>query len=83
MTIEADFFVREDEIYELQENGWRTNPDFSPAGVRWAERGPGASAILCVELRPGRIRYATRRAAAGAYRRLRGRPDPIIDARKR
>jgi len=46
----AGFVVFEDEVYELGREGWRAAPDFRPAGVRYGDRGPGASAILCAEL---------------------------------
>ena len=78
----ADFFVEESEAYELVDDGWRAAPAFRPEGVRYGERGPAASAVLCAELSPGRLRHlatpgglrkATRRRAARAYRRI--RPD--------
>jgi hypothetical protein len=50
----ADFLIWEDELYELGEDGWRSVRDLSP-GLRYGERGPGASAVLCAELRPRRI----------------------------
>lgn len=43
--------VFEHEVYELDGGGWRGAPEFRPAGVRYGERGPGASAVLCAELR--------------------------------
>lgn len=76
----ADWFVDEVEAYELGDEGWRAAPSFNPAGVRYGERGPGASAVLCAELSPGRLRRlltpdgmrtATRRRAAATYRRVR------------
>jgi SAM-dependent methyltransferase len=76
----AGFFLEEVEAYELQREGWRAAPAFSPEGVRYGERGAGASAVLCADLSPGRLRRyvspgglrkATRRRAAGAYRRVR------------
>jgi SAM-dependent methyltransferase len=74
------FFVEEQEAYELTPEGWRANPGFGAAGVRYGERGPGASAVLCVDLRPGRLRHlatpgglrtVARRRAGRTYRRLR------------
>jgi hypothetical protein len=50
----AGFVVFEDELYELGADGWRSVPALS-AGLRYGERGPGASAVLCAELRPGGI----------------------------
>ena len=76
----AGFFLEEREAYELQPDGWRAAPDFRPEGVRYGERGPAASAVLCAELTPGRfrrlatpggLRKATRRRAARTYRRVR------------
>ncbi len=76
----AGFFVEESETYELRDEGWRAAPAFRPEGVRYGERGPAASAVLCVDLSPGRLRHiatpgglrkATRRRAARAYRRIR------------
>jgi SAM-dependent methyltransferase len=76
----AGFFVEELEAYELAPDGWRAAPGFRAAGVRYGERGPAASAVLCAELTPGRLRRlatptglrtAARRRAARAYRRLR------------
>jgi hypothetical protein len=59
----AGFVVWEDELYELGDDGWRSVPALSP-GVRYGSRGPGASAVLCAELRPrtagARIRLAVR-----------------------
>jgi SAM-dependent methyltransferase len=53
----AGFFVAEQEAYELTPEGWRANPEFEPSGVRYGDRGPAASAVLCVDLRPGRLRH--------------------------
>jgi hypothetical protein len=59
----AGFVVFEDELYELTADGWRSVPKLS-AGTRYGTRGPGASAVLCAELRPstvgGRLRLALR-----------------------
>jgi hypothetical protein len=50
----AGFLVWEDELYELGTDGWRSVTDLS-AGLKYGDRGPGASAVLCAELRPSRI----------------------------
>jgi SAM-dependent methyltransferase len=76
----AGCFVEELELYALGPEGWRAAPSFTAAGVRYGERGPAASAVLCADLSPGRIRHlltlgglrkATRRRAARTYRRVR------------
>jgi Methyltransferase domain len=60
---DAGFVVFEDELYELTPDGWRSVPELSP-GTRYGVRGPGASAVLCAELRAGtvgeRLRLALR-----------------------
>jgi SAM-dependent methyltransferase len=53
----ANFFIEEIEAYELQGEGWRAAPAFHSDGVRYGERGPAASAVLCVDLSPGRLRH--------------------------
>jgi SAM-dependent methyltransferase len=77
----AGFFVAEQETYELMSEGWRANPEFEPGGVRYGDRGPAASAVLCVDLRPGRLRHlaspgglrtVVRRRAGRTYRRVSG-----------
>jgi hypothetical protein len=59
----AGLLVFEDELYALTEDGWRSVPELPP-GLRYGERGPGASAVLCAELRPAtvgeRLRLAVR-----------------------
>ena len=76
----AGCFVEELESYELGPEGWRAAPSFDAAGVRYGERGPAASAVLCADLSPGRVRHvltpgglrkAARRRAARTYRRVR------------
>lgn len=76
----ADFFVEEIEAYQLRDEGWRAAPAFRSEGVRYGERGPAASAVLCADLSPGRLRHlatpgglrkATRRRASRTYRRIR------------
>ena len=80
LFVRADLFVEELEAYELQTEGWRAAPAFRPEGVRYGERGPAASAVLCADLSPGRLRHlatpgglqkAARRRAARTYRRVR------------
>jgi SAM-dependent methyltransferase len=77
----AGFFVEEQEAYELTEEGWRAAPTFDPAGVTYGSRGPAASAVLCAELSPRRLRRlvtpdgmrrTARRRLGPSYRRLRG-----------
>jgi len=74
----AGFFVEERENYELLPEGWRASPDFDGKSVRYGERGPAASAVLCADLRPGRfrrlvtpsgLRTVARRRAGRSYRR--------------
>jgi SAM-dependent methyltransferase len=61
---DAGFLVFEDELYELTSKGWRAAESIA-AGVRYGERGPGASAVLCAELHrrtpTNRLREAIRR----------------------
>lgn len=74
----AGLFIEEQEPYELHEDGWRAEPAFRAEGVRYGERGPAASAVLCSELSPGRLRrmltpsglsrVGRRRARAMRYR---------------
>ena len=61
----AGFLVFEHEVYALGADGWRSQPDFDPAGVRFA--GDHAGAVLCAELHPGTLG----RRAREAVRRLR------------
>jgi len=79
----AGFFVEEQETYELTEEGWRTAPELDSAGLRYGERGPAASAVLCAELSPRRLRRllspsgierTARRRAPQSVRRLRRIP---------
>jgi SAM-dependent methyltransferase len=69
---QAGFFVEEQEIYELTGAGWSANARFQPGGIRYGERGPAASAVLCAELSPRRLRrlVAPSGLAAVARRRL-------------
>ncbi len=77
----AGFFVEEQEAYELGEAGWRSAPTFDVAGVVYGTRGPAASAVLCADLSPRRLRRlaspdgmkrTARRRLGPRYRRLRG-----------
>ena len=77
---QAGLFVEEQEVYELTPEGWRVAQDFHAEGVRYGARGPAASAVLCAELRPGRLRrlatpsgreVVARRRAGRTYRRVR------------
>ena len=52
----AGFFVEEQEVYELTDEGWRSSPELVSDGLRYGERGPAASAVLCAELSPRRLR---------------------------
>jgi SAM-dependent methyltransferase len=78
---DAGYFVEEQEAYELGDEGWRSAPTFEPGGVVYGARGPAASAVLCAELSPRRlrrlvspdgIRRTARRRLGPRYRRLRG-----------
>jgi hypothetical protein len=53
---EAGFAVAERETYELGPGGWGSVTGEPP--VRYGERGPAASAVLCAELRAPRPRAA-------------------------
>jgi SAM-dependent methyltransferase len=79
----AGFFVEEQEVYELTEEGWRAAPELTTDGLRYGERGPAASAVLCAELSPRRLRRlltpsgierTARRRAPRSVRRVRGTP---------
>ena len=52
----AGFFVEEQEIYVLRSDGWRSTSSFVAKGVRYGVEGPAASAVLCAELSPRRLR---------------------------
>ena len=64
----AGFVVFEHEVYELVVAGWRSAETFSPAGVRYGTRGPGASAVLCAELHPATLGRRARTALRGVRR---------------
>jgi hypothetical protein len=61
----AGLVVADQELYVLSLHGWELDND-DRAG--YGERGPGASAVLCSELRPRRLRVAAlgRHRSAGA-----------------
>jgi SAM-dependent methyltransferase len=62
---QAGLAVAEDELYVLGDEGWRSADDAD--GLRYQERGPAASAVYCVELRP--FQEAGVGAAAGGAER--------------
>jgi hypothetical protein len=72
---QAGFAVWEDELYELGDAGWRSVPALSP-GLLYGARGPGASAVLCADLRPETLstkaRLAVRDLRHGDVRRVTG-----------
>ena len=51
---DGGFVVWEHELYELAPEGWASVPGLGP-GVRYGERGPGASGVLCAELHPATV----------------------------
>jgi SAM-dependent methyltransferase len=72
----AGFVVWEDELYELDYEGWRSVRALA-GDAAYGTRGPGASAVLCAELRPRtltqRLRLGVRdRRHAGEVRRVTG-----------
>ena len=76
----AGFFVEEQEAYQLTEDGWRTAPSSIRPGCATASGRP-ASAVLCAELSPRRLRRlltpdgierTARRHAPRSLRRLAG-----------
>jgi SAM-dependent methyltransferase len=75
----AGFFVEEQEVYELTDEGWRASPELDTRGLRYGDRGPAASAVLCADLSPRRLRRlltpsgleaTARRRAPRSLRRL-------------
>jgi SAM-dependent methyltransferase len=66
----AGFLVFEDELYALGADGWRSVAEVGAA--RYGESGPGASAVLCAELRPSRLGERVRLALRDV--RHRGEP---------
>jgi len=71
----AGLFVEEQEAYELTEEGWRAAPAFEAAGVGYGDRGPAASAVLCTELSPGRLRRLA--TPGGIARTVKRRARPL------
>jgi SAM-dependent methyltransferase len=71
----AGMFVSEQEAYELHDEGWRAAPAFRASGVRYGERGPAASAVLCSVLQPRRMRRLL--TPGGVERTLRRRIRPL------
>jgi hypothetical protein len=57
---DAGFLVFEHEVYVLTHEGWASEPDFEPTGVRFA--GTHATAVLCAELHPATVRRRAREA---------------------
>jgi SAM-dependent methyltransferase len=70
---DAGFFLEDLELYELTTEGWRAAPSFDPHGVRYGERGPAASAVLCADLSPGRLRRLLTPSGLGVALRRRAR----------
>lgn len=70
----AGLFVEEQEAYALTPDGWRAAPAFRPEGVLYGERGPAASAVLCTELSPSRLRRLTSIDGLARTARRRTRP---------
>ena len=67
--LDAGFAVAAQEAYARRPEGWRAADPFDPGGVRYGERGAGASAVLCTELRPrSLLRRILRPARAAAGR---------------
>jgi hypothetical protein len=74
----AGFSVFEDELYELTPDGWRSVPELG-SGVRYGERGPAASGVLCAELHADTLGERARVLMRdlryrGEVRRVTGRP---------
>jgi SAM-dependent methyltransferase len=72
----AGFVVWEDELYALEDEGWHSVTGLSE-DFGYGAHGPGASAVLCAELRPRtlaqRLRLSVRdRRYAGDVRRVTG-----------
>ena len=71
----AGLFVEEQEAYELTPDGWRAAPAFRAEGLGYGDRGPAASAVLCSELSPGRLRRLA--TPEGLARTLKRRARPL------
>jgi SAM-dependent methyltransferase len=81
LYVRAGFFVEEQEPYELTEDGWRTAPELDTRGLRYGERGPAASAVLCAELSPRRLRRLV--SPSGIERTARRRAPRALRRRRR
>jgi SAM-dependent methyltransferase len=79
LFIAAGLFVEEQEAYVLGDDGWRADPAFRPAGVRYGDRGPAASAVLCTALSPRRARRLA--TPSGLARTARRRLQPAVHRR--
>jgi hypothetical protein len=71
----AGLFVEEQEAYELTQDGWRAAPSFRADGFGYGDRGPAASAVLCTELSPGRLRRLV--TPDGVLRTVKRRTRPL------
>jgi SAM-dependent methyltransferase len=71
----AGLFVEEQEAYELTDDGWCVASAFRAEGVGYGDRGPAASAVLCTELSPGRLRRLV--TPDGLLRTVRRRTRPL------
>jgi SAM-dependent methyltransferase len=56
----ADLYIHDQELYVAGPGGWRAGDDDTAA---YGARGPAASAVLCSELHPGRLRHLALRSA--------------------
>jgi SAM-dependent methyltransferase len=59
----ADLYIRDQELYLLGADGWHAGED---ARSGYGETGPAASAVLCSELHPGRLKHVAARLARRA-----------------
>lgn len=73
-THRAEFFVEDQEAYELTPEGWRAAPSFRAEEVRYGSRGPAALAVLCSELRPERLRRLVTPSGVRTVARRRAQP---------
>lgn len=70
---DAGLFVEEQEPYELGDEGWRAAPGFGADGVKYGERGPAASAVLCTALSRSRLRRLATPSGLAATAKRRAR----------
>jgi SAM-dependent methyltransferase len=68
----CDYLVFESEVYEHGPDGWAQAPEDGVGGRAYDDPGPGAAAILCVELRPRTLGEALREKARALRRRING-----------